>query len=148
MTKKEQTEDINAKIDDILRGSGLDATDFPAEEETNESPNEETNEPPTEETNEDITPDDDGGHDEVEISDEEEKPKKSPKGEKAKKPAKKPAKPKDKKPKEEKPLTEKEKAWKARHAAWVEFEKAKKQMPEWITFKRLKDEYIAKYGNE
>lgn len=142
MTEKEQPEDINAKIDEILRGSGLDATDFPAEEEANESPNEETNE--------DITPAEDGGHDEVEISEEEvkspkeEKPKKSPKGEKAKKPSK----PKDKKPKEEKPLTEKEKAWKARHAAWVEFDKAKRLMPEWIAYKKLKDEYIAKYGNE
>lgn len=131
MTEKEQTEDINAKIDEILRGSGLNAIDFPAEEETNE----------------DITPAEDGG-DEVEISAEEEKPKKPskdkkpPKGEKAKKPSK------DKKPKEEKPLTEKEKAWKERHAAWVEFDKAKRLMPEWIAYKKLKDEYIAKYGNE
>ena len=95
-----------------------------------------------EDETEDITPAEDGG-DEVEISEEEEvKPKKSKKPAKDKKPAK------EKKPKVEKPLTEKEKAWKARHAAWVEFEKAKQMMPEWIAFKQLKDEYIAKYGKE
>ena len=32
-----------------------------------------------------------------------------------------------------------DKDWKERHAAWVEWDKAKKQMPEWIAYKRLKD---------
>lgn len=121
-----EEEKIKKKIDDILAGMAFANDD---EEETVE-------------TSEDITPAEDGG-DEVEISEEEVKPKKT------KKPAKLAKKPsKDKKPKEEKPLTEKEKAWKERHAAWVEFEKAKKLMPEWIAFKKLKDEYIAKYGKE
>ena len=118
-----EEEKIKKKIDDILAG-----TAFANDEEEVEV-----------ETSEDITPADD---DEVEISEEKVKPKPKKPTKTAKKPAK------DKKPKAEKPLTEREKAWKARHAAWVEFEKAKKLMPEWITFKQLKDEYIAKYGKE
>lgn len=126
-----EEEKIRKKIDDILAGTTFAIDDDEVE---------------TVETSEDITPAEDGGE-EVEISEEEVKTKKPSKT------AKKPTKDKtvsdlSETSKKEKPLTEKEKAWKERHAAWVEFEKAKKLMPEWIAFKRLKDEYIAKYGKE